>query len=150
MRSKNADNAIVLFVDTLQKRRYAAIKDITAAAGVGATIGGALKALGYVRKIGGAYYYTGPDKIPVEEIAAKYYEIRERHKAGQTKARNYPNLPPETVQRNSGALVAQTYTKEQVIERFKTFYVREYGKLNNRAYTLIGYLLTALEVEDIL
>lgn len=60
------------------------------------------------------------------------------------------NLPPEPVQRNPGANVAQTYTKEQVVEHFKTFYVREYGKLNNRAYTIIGYLLTALDVEDIL
>lgn len=149
MRSKNADNAIVLFIDTLQKRHYAAIKDITAAAGVGATIGSALKALGYVRKITGAYYYTGPDKIPLAEIAAKYYEIRERHKAGQKKALNADNLPPVPVQRNPGASV-QTYTKEQVVEHFKTFYVREYGKLNNRAYTIIGYLLTALDVEDIL
>ncbi len=44
----------------------------------------------------------------------------------------------------------KTYTAAQVIEAFKAFYLREYGRLDDRAYTLIGFLLTALEVEDIL
>lgn len=80
MRRKSVEDAIKMFAEILSNRKYRAIKDITAAAGVGATIGSAFKELGYVKMIRGAYYYTGPDVLPVAEIAAKYYEIRERHK----------------------------------------------------------------------
>lgn len=81
MRRKNAEEAVKRFAEMLSNRRYRAIKDITAAAGVGATIGSAFKELGYIKMIRGAYYYTGPDVLPVDQIAAKYYEIRHRHKA---------------------------------------------------------------------
>lgn len=67
-----------------------------------------------------------------------------------------PNLPPESPQlfapeneqRNTGAnvaQVAQTYTRDQVIEAFKAFYVKEYGRLTDDAYRMIGFLMSALD-----
>ena len=43
------------------------------------------------------------------------------------------------------ALAEKTYTKQEVIDRFKAFYVREYDKMDDRAYTLCGFLLESLE-----
>ncbi len=137
MRSKNADQAIVLFFNALQRMRYGAIKDITADAGVGATIGSAFKELKYVKKINGAYYYTGPDQLPIDEIAAKYYEIRERHKARSKQ-------PAEIEMKEPDALTKRTYTKAQVIEAFKAFYIKEYGKMSGKAYMFAGMLESAL------
>jgi len=65
-----------------------------------------------------------------------------------------PNFPPDFHQEITIAPIAptlrqhcaeRTYTKAEVIEAFKAFYVREYDKMDDRAYTLTGFLLTALD-----
>lgn len=148
MRSKNADQAIVLFFKALQRMRYGAIKDITADAEVGATIGSAFKELKYVKKINGAYYYTGPDQLPIDEIAAKYYEIRSRHTAGGKLAAAMKEQKEQRHTSKSDSFhqksTEKTYTKTQVIEAFKAFYIKEYGKMSGKAYMFAGMLESAL------
>lgn len=54
----------------------------------------------------------------------------------------------ENEQRNFGANMAQaaqTYTRDQVVEAFKSFYVKEYARMTDDAYRMIGFLMSALD-----
>jgi hypothetical protein len=142
-RKKNAENSIVAFWQMIQSRRYGSVKDITQAASVGATIGSAFKQLGYAKKIAGVYYYTGPDRLPVDKIETKYYEIRARHNTGGKLASAMKSQKEQREISTQGA-PEKTYTKVQVIEAFNAFYVREFGKMTEQAYLFSGMLASAL------
>jgi hypothetical protein len=142
-RKQAARKSIEKFIDVLSKNKSNSLKEITEAAHIGATFGTAFKELDLLGRKNGVLYYAGPYPIPIAKIANTYYEIRERHKT--PKRRKVQSEPAPIAPDLRQDCAERTYTKAQVIEAFKAFYVREYDKMDDRAYTLTGFLLTALD-----
>lgn len=66
-----------------------------------------------------------------------------------TKTPDLPSIAPQDIFAPIAPTLRQdcaekTYTKAQVIEAFKSFYVREYARMSDQAYTLAGMLESAL------
>jgi hypothetical protein len=137
-RKQSAKESITRFINELVKSRHTTLKSITEAAKVGATFGTAFKSLDLLARKNGVIYYAGPYPIPIAKIEKAYRGIREKHNTPK------PAQPPTPTLRQDRAGEKQ-YTKAEVIAAFKKFYIREYDKMDDRAYTMAGFLLTALD-----
>jgi len=120
---------------------------ISAIAGCSKTVPRAFLALGYIQKDTLGYFRIVPG------ISPNWSKVRAWVDSQYSKPLT-PKVAPLLFDLPEKITVAptlrhdcaeRTYTKAQVIEAFKAFYVREYDKMDDRAYTLTGFLLTALD-----
>ena len=132
-------------------------KEIRTLSGCGSDVLTALHRMGALRQFerDGKMYPCIPRAVVITAAAIreKIREMNERRgkefgkviQAAQ-EAGIFPSPPSsaEEIKRDT-ALAEKTYTKQEVIELFKKFYVREYDKMDDRAYTLCGFLLESLE-----
>ncbi len=135
------------FAAAVDSGKYRTEKEITSAIRCAAGIGTAFKNLGLLyKRNSGIITRNWGNELPVASIQKEYYRLRKetidnaKRKAVDEKvnlAPIAPTLRPDCAEK--------TYTKQEVIDLFKAFYIREYDRLDDRSYTLIGFLLTALD-----
>jgi len=131
---------------------YKTLDEISREARCSAWVPIAFRALGYIEKNKHGYYFrTDGTRSPNWRKVKEW--IDKKHAANT--APKSPTLPLDSPQENTVAPIAPTlrqncdgekqYTKAEAIAAFKAFYIREYEKMDDRAYTLCGFLLTALD-----
>jgi hypothetical protein len=118
-------------------RTFTSLTTLAKAAGCGTHVPRAFAALGYIRRAENRRWiidrrYSGPDWDEVRAWIALQ------------PGRAVKKTPPTPTLRQDRAGEKQ-YTKAEVIAAFKKFYIREYDKMDDRAYTMAGFLLTALD-----
>ncbi len=134
---------------------FKTLDEINRAAGCSTWVPIAFKALGYIEKTSAGYYHaTSSIRRPNWAKVQQWIDKRRGANVAPKTIKSPPSCPqlftPEKEQRNPGAIVAQpaqTYTKEQVIEAFKAFYIREYGRMDDNGYMVVGFLQEALKSE---
>ena len=141
MKRDNQRSNIQRFAAAVDSGKYRTEKEITSAIRCAAGIGTAFKNLGLLYRTNNGRIIRNwvSDALPVLDIQKEYYRLRkETTDKAKHKAPPLPDTPQEL-------RPERTYTKNEVIDLLKAFYIREYGKLDDRAYTLVGFLLTALD-----
>lgn len=124
---------------------FKTLESISSIAGCSKTAIRAFRELGYIKKDSSGFFRIVPGTIPdwskVRALFDSLYEKPISKKLPSVTPQELFTPVAETQPQNSAE---RTYTKAQVIEAFKAFYIREYDKMDDRSYTLIGFLLESL------
>jgi len=119
-----------------QARTFTSLTTLAAAAGCGTHVPRAFAALGHIKQFAGRWFVDPTLPPPDWDEVRAWIALQPGRAVKKT--------PPTPTLRQDSAGEKQ-YTKAEVIAAFKRFYIREYDKMDDRAYTMAGFLLTALD-----
>lgn len=132
------------FAKLLQTGKYKRPTQVVTALRCAAGVGTAFSTLGLIRKDREGFMHPNwSGECPVELVEIEYRRSRKAAGKGIGRKLHVKTAPiaPE-LRQDFGE---KMYTKKEVIDRFKAFYIREYYKMDDRAYTLTGFLIEALD-----